>query len=85
MQAVTLRETFFELWVTKFESIQQGSVLDKDHQTPSLPQKEPMVRFLLAYVSDDFKMKKNVQKILFYEIFKHLRKNSLHFFRLKIV
>ena len=80
MQAVTLRETFFELWVTKFESIQQGSVLDKDHQTPSLPQKEPMVRFLLAYVSDDFKMKKNVQKILFYRNFQTFKKKFFTFF-----
>ena len=47
-----------------------GFFLVNDLQTP-LPQKEPMVRFFLAYGSDDFKMKKNV-----------LRKKNLwwHFF-----
>ena len=36
-----------------------GYFLEEDLQTPP-PQKEPMVRFFLAYVTDKFKIKKNV-------------------------
>ena len=43
------------------------------------PQKEPMIRFVLTYVSDDFKMKKKYKEFFFYmEVFS--RKYFCHTF-----
>ena len=47
---------------------------------PPLPQKEPMVRYFLAYVSDDFKTGKKCKNFFFY---KGLR--SLHDTRQQII
>ena len=51
-----------------------GPVLDNDLQTSPRSQKDLTIRFILAYVSDDFMTKKNVQRKFFFSIF---------FFRIK--
>ena len=61
-----------------------GPVLDNDLQTPS-PQKEPMIRYFLAYVSDDFKTKKKcIKEIKKIKIKNYVvKKISIFFFKIQ--
>ena len=49
------------------------------------PQKEPMIRFVLTYVSDDFKMKKKYKEFFFYMevFFEKILLSYIFFFRIK--